>query len=167
MRWGFSRPGNTSFKPDHMHARSETIDTRPMFMESFAERRAIVLVDTFNEGEQLPSGKTRQWVIRPKDRTPIAIAVIWEEWQGDDGAVPCFIQVTAPANSLIAKITDKMPAILLQEDWPLWLGEVDAPLDDVKALLRTFDDHGNWEMSEQPRANASIAAKPKPQMDLF
>lgn len=167
MRWGFSRPGNASFKPDHMHARAETIDTRPMFMESFAERRAIVLVDTFNEGEALPSGKTKQWVIRPKDRKPIAIAVIWEEWQGEDGAVPCFIQVTTPANALIAKITDRMPVILPQEDWPLWLGEVDAPLDEVKALLRTFDDRGNWEMSEQSRASAAKLAKPKPQMDLF
>lgn len=166
MRWGFSKRGNTSFKPDHMHARGETIDTRPMFMESFAERRGIVVVETFNEGEALPSGKTKQWVIRPKDRKPIAIAVIWEDWQGDDGATPCFIQVTVPANALISKITDRMPAILRQEDWPTWLGETDAALAEVKALLKTFDDEGAWDLSEQASAKSS-KPKPKPQMDLF
>lgn len=166
MRWGFSKPGNTSFKPDHMHARGETIDSRPMFRESFAERRGIVIVETFNEGEALPSGRTKQWVIRPNDRKPIAIAVIWEDWQGDDGAIPCFIQVTVPANALIARITDRMPAILRQEDWSTWLGETDAPLGDVKALLRTFDDDGNWTLTEQA-SSKSAKPKTKPQMDLF
>jgi putative SOS response-associated peptidase YedK len=167
MRWGFSNPGSASFKPDHMHARSETIDSKPTFSESFAERRGILMVDTFNEGEEQPGGKTKQWVIRPKDRKPIAIAVIWEEWEGDAGMVPCFIQATVPANALVSKITDRMPAILRKEDWPIWLGEVDAPLKDVKARLRTFDDDGNWEMTEQASSKSAKAPKTKPQLDLF
>lgn len=167
MRWGFSKPGNTSFKPDHMHARSETVDSRPTFSESFSERRGICFVATFNEGEELPSSKTKQWVFSPKDAKPIAIAVIWEEWEGDTGVVPCFIQLTVPANPLVAKITDRMPAILREEDWPVWLGETDAPLKDIKALLRTFDDAGNWNMAEQAPTKSSKSAKPKPQMDLF
>lgn len=165
MRWGFSKPENAVFKPDHMHARAETIDTRPTFAEAFAERRGIVLVASFNEGEQLPDGKTKQWVIRAKDRTPIAIAVIWEEWVGDQGSEPSFVMATTPPNPLIARITDRMPAILHSQDWTAWLGETDASLKDVKALLRMFDDDGAWEMSEQQAAKKS--AKPKPQMDLF
>jgi putative SOS response-associated peptidase YedK len=135
-----------------------------MFMDAFAERRAIVMVETFNEGEELANGKTKQWVIRPKDRKPIAIAVIWEQWQDEAGAIACFIQITTPANPLISRITDRMPAILRQQDWPVWLGEVDAPLKDVKALLCTFDDQDNWEIMEHAPAKSS---KPKPQMDLF
>jgi putative SOS response-associated peptidase YedK len=165
MRWGFSKPENPSFKPDHMHARAETIDTRPTFAESFAERRGLVVVETFNEGEQLSSGKTQQWVIRPKDRKPIAIAVIWEEWAGDTGSEPTFVMVTVPPNELIGRITDRMPAILRQEDWPVWLGEADASLVEAKALLKTFDDEGAWEMTQQ--AKSSKQAKPKSQFDLF
>lgn len=165
MRWGFSKPENPSFKPDHMHARAETVDTRPTFAEAFAERRGIVMVETFNEGEEQPNGRTKQWVIRPRDRKPIAIAVIWEEWVGDAGSEPTFVMITVPPNPLIAGITDRMPAILRQEDWATWLGEADAPLSGVKALLKTFDDEGVWEMSEQQPATK--AAKPKPQMDLF
>src|SRR5262245_56325009 len=118
MRWGFSKPRATVFKPDHMHARGESIDSRPRFCDAFGERRGILLVETFNEGERLPSGRTKQWVIRPRDRKPIAIAVIWEDWEGESGLERCFIQVTTPANPLISKVTDRMPAILVQEDWP-------------------------------------------------
>jgi putative SOS response-associated peptidase YedK len=167
MRWGFSKPANPSFKPDHMHARAETIDTRPTFAGAFAERRGIVLVETFNEGEVLDNGRTKQWVVRPRDRKPIAIAVIWEEWVGDTGSEPTFVMVTVPPNPLIARITDRMPAILRQKDWAAWLGEQDAALQDVKALLRTFDDEGNWEMGEQAPARSSKAATPKAQGELF
>ena len=167
MRWGFSKPENPSFKPDHMHARAETIDKRPAFAEAFAERRGIVLVETFNEGEQLPSGKTQQWVVRPKDRKPIAIAVIWEEWVGDAGSEPTFVMVTVPPNDLIGRITDRMPAILRQQDWSTWLGEDNASLADVKALLKTFDDDGAWEMMEQAPSKSPKPAKSKSQGDLF
>lgn len=167
MRWGFSKPENPSFKPDHMHARAETIDKRPAFAESFAERRGIVMVETFNEGEEQPHGKTKQWAIRPKDRKPLAIAVIWEEWVGDAGSEVTFVMATVPSNPLIARITDRMPAILQQQDWSIWLGETDASLSDVKALLKTFDDEGAWEMSEQASSKAAKSAKPKPQLDLF
>jgi putative SOS response-associated peptidase YedK len=167
MRWGFSKPENPSFKPDHMHARAETIDTRPTFAESFAERRGLVLVETFNEGEALDNGRTKQWVIRPKDRKPIAIAVIWDEWVGDTGSETTFVMVTVPPNPLVARITDRMPAILRPEDWAMWLGEDEAPLKDVKALLDTFNDGGNWEMTEQASATSSKAAKYKAQGDLF
>ena len=165
MRWGFAKPGSASFTADHMHARAETVDSKPRFCDAFGERRGILMVDTFNEGEQLPSGKTKQWVIRPRDRKPIAIAVIWEDW-ADEGQL-AFIQITTPANALVSRITDRMPAILRQEDWPVWLGEVDAPLSQVKSVLRTFDDEGNWELSEQSAAKPAKAPPPKTQMDLF
>jgi len=167
MRWGLSKPENTSFKPDHMHARAETIDTRPTFAESFAERRGLVLVETFNEGEEQPGGKTKQWVIRPKDRKPIAIAVIWDEWVGDAGSEATFVMVTTPPNALIGRITDRMPAILRQEDWPVWLGERDAATTAIKGLLRTFDEEGAWEMNEQAPSKAAKAAKTNLQGDLF
>lgn len=170
MRWGYTKAGATGFKPDHMHARAETIDTRDRFAESFAERRGIVLVETFNEGEDLPDGKRKQWVITPKDRKSIAIAVIWEDWEGPEGPLPCFVMITVPPNELIARVTDRMPAILEQENWSAWIGETDAPLDEVKALLKTFDDKGNWEMAPQAAASkkSSAGGSKKPsQGDLF
>ena len=162
MRWGFAdmRAQNPA-KPAHMHVRSETIDERPTFADAFAHRRGILVVSTFNEGEELESGKTKQWVISPKDGEPIAMAVIYEEWRNADEELFTFVLVTVPPNPLIARVTDRMPAMLKPEDWSLWLGETPAPLAHVKALLRTYDDGGNWDMREQnPRM-------PSPQGDLF
>jgi putative SOS response-associated peptidase YedK len=168
MRWGFSKAHSPVFKPDHMHARAETVDSKIRFCDSFGERRGILMVETFNEGEAQEGARTKQWVFSPKDRKPIAMAVIWEEWEGDSSAAPCFILITTPANALVSKITDRMPAILKPEDWPVWLGEADAPYTKIKALLRTFDDEGNWEMREQGAARPKSAPlKANPQMDLF
>jgi putative SOS response-associated peptidase YedK len=146
MRWGFADRGA---RPRHMHARAETIDRLPTFAPSFRARRGVLWVHTFNEGEALPSGKTKQWTITPRDGRPLAMAVIFEEWANDAERLLTFVQATVPANALISRITDRMPAILESDDIPVWLGETAAPLADVKAVLRTVEDGGRWDMAEQ------------------
>jgi putative SOS response-associated peptidase YedK len=74
-----------------------------------------------------------------------------------------FVQVTTPANALISRITDRMPAILPREAWPLWLGEIESPLAYVKAVLRTFDDAGAWTMSEQPTKARATKRRSSPE----
>ncbi len=168
MRWGFAGKDDTNTaRPKHMHARGESVDRLRTFADSFAHRRGILMVQTFNEGEELPNGKTKQWVITPNDGQPIAIAVICEEWHNGPETLQTFVQVTVPANLLISRITDRMPAILPRGVWSTWLGETGASLDEVKALLQTFDDGGNWTMMEQPSNRRSPARKQKAQQDLF
>lgn len=150
MRWGFSKAGSPSPRPDHMHACAETIDTRPTFRESFERRRGLCFVRTFNEGEEVGK-KTVQWTITPKDGKLIPIAVIYELWVNGDERLYTFVQVTTAANALISKITDRMPAIIPEDHWPLWLGEDRAPLAEVKAILQPFDDGGGWDMAPEPK----------------
>lgn len=113
----------------------------------------------------MANGKTKQWVVTPQDGQPIAIAVICEEWHNGSETLETFVQVTTPANTLISRITDRMPAILRRETWPAWLGETDASLADVKALLHTFEDGGNWTMTEQPSNRRP--PRQNAQQDLF
>jgi putative SOS response-associated peptidase YedK len=95
------------------------------------------------------------------------MAAIWEDLH-DEGQ-PAFLMLTVAANPLLARAEDRMPAVLDQSDWPMWLGEVDAPFREIKALLRTFEDQGNWEMLEQDKLKSAKppAPKPPPQLDLF
>ena len=156
MRWGFAGHDDPNpSRPKHMHARAETIDQRPTFAHAFATSRGILMVHTFNEGEELPNGKTRQWVVTPADGQPIAIAVIFEEWHNGPETLLTFVMVTTPPNALIARITDRMPAILQREAWATWLGETDASLEDAKALLQTFEDGGTWAMAPQQLSRAA------------
>lgn len=172
MRWGFAGKDDAApTRPKHMHARCETIHTLPTFKRAFAHARGILVVHTFNEGEEMPNGKTKQWVVTPQDCQSIAIAVICEEWRTGTDTLMTFVQVTTPANALISRITDRMPAILPREAWPTWLGETDASLNDVKVLLRTYEDDGAWMMEEQAssrRRRPPKALKPPPaQGSLF
>ncbi|ODT30519.1 MAG: hypothetical protein ABS54_02335 [Hyphomicrobium sp. SCN 65-11] len=81
MRWGFAdRKSATPLRqPKHMHARAETIDKLSAFRQAFSERRGVLMVHTFNEGEEIES-RTKQWIVTPSDGQPIAIAVIWEQY---------------------------------------------------------------------------------------
>lgn len=168
MRWGFveARAKSPLERPKHMHARAETIDCLPTFAEAFRHRRGILLTRTFNVGEELPNGKTVQHTITPRDGRPIAIAVIWEKWENrSEGTLLTFVMVTTPPNPLIARVADRMPAILQPEDWSLWLGETDAPPAQVKSLLQTRS--GDWDMAEQKKPERQTTSRGSPQPALF
>jgi putative SOS response-associated peptidase YedK len=168
MRWGFVdlRAKSPLERPKHMHARAETIDQLPTFADAFAFRRGILLVRTFNVGQELSNGKTIQHTITPRDGKPVGIAVVWEKWENrNEGTLLTFVMVTTPPNALIAEFADRMPAVLRPEHWRLWLGETDAPLSQVKAILQTYD--GDWDLAEQESPERQKPARSSPQPTLF
>ena len=78
--------------------------------------------------------------LRDADDSLFAFAGLWDRWRDPVGAVieSCSILTTTP-NSLLADIHDRMPVILRQENYNLWL---DPGLKDVKTLaevLAPFD----------------------------
>jgi len=169
MKWGWPRRGAGM----NMHARAETIDepTKP-FLDSFVERRGLLICQTFNEG-QVVGSKTVQYTMWRKDGLPAAIAVVWKEIvHAETGEItPCFVMVSVPANAALLEIgeelveqgmaeqIDRMPAVMPDNDWAGWLGETDAYLGQVKGLLRTHEFGEDWELIEQrPKSKA----KPKP-----
>jgi putative SOS response-associated peptidase YedK len=143
MRWGFVPADALDQAKDgarFIHARTETIDSKPTFRDAFVRRRGLVVVDSFNEGEEIAPKKTQQYVVTPVGRARLAIAVIWERWRGA-GPVPLetFAMVTTPPNALIGTITDRMPAVIDDADWAVWLGEAPATPDEIKACLKPSD----------------------------
>jgi putative SOS response-associated peptidase YedK len=151
MRWGWPDRWSPApmDRPKHMHARNETIDTVRTFKSSFAARRGIMVVNTFNVGEEVGK-KVVQHVLSPVDGKPLCLAVIWEEVPAKDAElVLAFVMATTMPNPLIGTVTDRMPAILERGDWAAWLGETGAPLEEVKAVLRPF--RGKLDINLQPK----------------
>jgi putative SOS response-associated peptidase YedK len=150
MRWGFV-PANApdpSVGTKFIHVRAETIEQKPTYREAFFQRRGLLVVNTFNEGKEITPTKTAQHIISPRDSKPIGIAVIWERWAArGEAALLSFAQVTVPANKLIARITDRMP----------------ASVDELKALLVPFE--GDWDMESAKKPPPP--PKPSAQADLF
>jgi len=152
MRWGFPMKSNWR-APQPIHARAATIDEKHPFKFPFKDgRRGIVIVKTFNEAPDLP-GKTEQHTITPGDGKPLGIAFLWDRFEIADLPAPLLacVMATVPANELIATLpTDRMPAILADEDWATWLGENDAQPDVVMATLKTVEGV-KWTMAKEEK----------------
>jgi putative SOS response-associated peptidase YedK len=139
LKWGlvphFTKDWKATTRP--FNARAETIAASGMFRGAFSARRCIVPADLFYEWRKV--GATKQpYAIARADEAPLAIGGIWEGWRSADGEVlRTFAIITTPANREMSKLHDRMPLVLEEADWRLWLGE-DA--GDAVALLRPAPD---------------------------
>ena len=163
MRWGFPNPKNPRV-PQPIHARAEGIDRTPAFAEAFNDgQRGIVVFKTFNEGKELPNGRTEQWTINPGDGIPRGFACIWRQFDLGDAPMPMLAccMVTVPPSELVKSIpADRMPAILDDQDWAIWLGEKDAAADQVKGVLKTMENVRWTTAPEAKRAKPVVATAP-------
>ncbi len=168
MRWGFPRRGNWR-APDPIHARAETVDSKPTFAPAFnIGQRGIILVKTFNEGKQISPKVTEQHTIMLGDDLAGAIAVLYDQFSVSELPAPlrACVMVTVPANDLIRTLTtehaesDRMPAFLAKDDWATWLGENGASPAEAKACLKTVAGL-KWTMTKEEKAT-SKAKRAKP-----
>jgi putative SOS response-associated peptidase YedK len=109
------------------NARSETIDTKPAFRESFISRRCLVPVRGFFEWQHI-GGRKIPWYISLRDEDIFSLAGIWDSWKMKGGVtLNTFSVVTTRANELMSEIHNtkkRMPVILPAGAEKLWLKEV-------------------------------------------
>ena len=153
-----------------INARCETVHEKPAFRQSIHTRRCIVPASGFFEWTTTPTGKTPHYVTM-RDGSPLAFAGIWESWKTSEGEniETCAI-LTTTANCLMAPIHDRMPVILHQTEFELWLERsVNNPLE-LQRLYQPYPAEllQEWEVStvvnspahETPETIAPIQAQP-------
>jgi putative SOS response-associated peptidase YedK len=129
--WGLI-PARSTDSKRLINARSETIDVKPSFKESFRRRRCLIVADGFYEWKR--SGKSKQpFYFHLNDQSTFAIAGIWES-RGPQKS--CAI-VTTSANEVMEPIHNRMPVILPPDDYRLWL-DPRTDLDSLRNLLIPF-----------------------------
>lgn len=153
-----------------INARCETVHEKPAFRQSIHTRRCIVPASGFFEWTTTPTGKTPHYVTM-RDGTPLAFAGIWESWKTSEGEniETCAI-LTTTANCLMAPIHDRMPVILHQTEFGVWL---ERSVNDPLELQRFYQPYPaellqEWEVStvvnnpahETPETIAPIQAQP-------
>jgi putative SOS response-associated peptidase YedK len=125
MQWGFPHRSNPK-RPDPIHARSETVDSKDAFKRAFHDgQRGIVVFRTFNEGKEIPPAKsggkpkTEQWTIDPGDGIPRGFAFVWRQFEPLGlPTILAAVMCTVPANAMIRRTImeherdPRMPAIL-------------------------------------------------------
>jgi putative SOS response-associated peptidase YedK len=136
LTWGlvpsFTKDLKAAMKP--INARAETVASSGMFKAALAKLRCLVPAAAFYEWKTIPEGKVPHAIARA-DGEMLAFAGIWEGWRAPGGDVlRTFAIITTDANAQMSTLHSRMPVILEQADWPLWLGEVDS---DAEMLLRS------------------------------
>jgi len=150
-RWGLiphwsetPRTGNRMF-----NARAESIDRNPAFRYAFQKRRCLVPADAFYEWRRTTDARGRDvrqpYAVIRQDGRPLALAGLWAGWKDDDTGeiIRSFTIVTTGANDLMRPIHDRMPVVIPESAWDLWLDPTltDAPaLAELKGLLVPADE---------------------------
>ena len=115
------------------NARGETVAEKPSFREAFKRRRCLVPADGFYEWKT--EGRQKQpYYFSLKTGEPFALGGVWESWRAPSGDVlrTCCLITTGP-NEIMLPVHDRMPVIVLPDDYAAWLtGEADDALDLVR-----------------------------------
>jgi putative SOS response-associated peptidase YedK len=137
-RWGLI-PGWMKEKPKipHINARAETVAKVPLFREAFARRRALIPATGFFEWQQRADGKQPYRFVR-EDLEPFAFAGLWEFARLGDEAIVSAAIIVGEANPLVSPVHDRMPVILMPEDYDRWL-DADARAEALRRLFRPYD----------------------------
>jgi len=138
LTWGLipSWAKDPSIGQKLINARAESLTEKPAFRAAFRRRRCIVPADGFYEWKKTGDGKQPYFIAR-KDGKPMALAGLWERWESPDGSViESFALITTAPNALVRKIHNRMPAILPEDAFDLWLDPF-ADLSVLKELLMT------------------------------
>jgi putative SOS response-associated peptidase YedK len=157
MIWGLlpsweTHPDAARVRP--LNARAETVATSRMFSQAFARRRCLVAVDGWDG--RADGGAGRSESLGNAGRPPVALGGIWESWRGPHRSqLRTLAIVTIPAASGSLPAFGRMPLVLGQADWPLWLGEVAG---DAAALLRVSPDAGGAIPDQGLTANRLLPA---------
>ncbi|HEY7023846.1 MAG TPA: SOS response-associated peptidase [Candidatus Limnocylindrales bacterium] len=106
----------------YINARGESIATSSVFRNSFLRRRCIIPADGFYEWRRV--GKLKQpFLIHTPADEPLAFAGLWAPWK-DETTGSWLLSasvVTTAANVTVSELHNRMPVILGQQAWRLWM----------------------------------------------
>ncbi|MEA2779694.1 MAG: hypothetical protein QOK29_1238 [Rhodospirillaceae bacterium] len=138
--WGLipSWAEDTSAARTRIDAPAETVAELPSFRGALEARRCLVIASGLYQWPSGGKSKLPYW-IGFKDRRPFGLAGVWENWQDPTSGerVESFAIITTAANSLIAPIHRRMPAIIDAAHFDVWLRARSAPPE----LMRPYPAH--------------------------
>lgn len=148
-----------------INARVETVQQKPSFRAAFRRRRCVVLADGFYEWRSMRDGKVPYFITLAEDG-PLAMAGLWEHWQGADGEEiqTCTI-LTTEANRRLVPLHSRMPIVLAPAGSRRWIGQDADEPDSAHKILRASDNDRLefWPVSRSvnnPRNDGADLVKP-------
>ncbi|HYJ58395.1 MAG TPA: SOS response-associated peptidase [Methyloceanibacter sp.] len=168
MRWGLLPPFIKDPKkfPTLINARGEEVLEKPSFRHAMRYRRCLIPADGFYEWTG-PKAARRPFLLRPRGGKLIAFAGLYERWRdGEGGEIDTVAILTCPANAAIARLHDRMPAVLAAEHFAAWLDVKATLAEDAAGLLRSAPDDLFEAIELHPKINDSKRDEPGIQEQL-
>lgn len=134
-----------------INARAETVVEKPAFRSAFKHRRCLIVADGFYEWQQ-QAGRKQPFYFRLQNQQPFGFAGLWEQWESSakQSIASCTILTTQP-NELVQPFHDRMPVILKQQDYDLWL---DPQVQKPEPLQQLLQPYPASSMTAYPVSNA-------------
>ncbi|WP_353094477.1 SOS response-associated peptidase [Tissierella praeacuta] len=136
MKWGFMP---AFAKKPIINARAETVDIKPLFRNSFYNRRCLVPVTSFFEWQNI-DGKKIKRKISVKDENIFSLVGLYNIFRDTDGKeYESFTIITTDANEDMKEIHHRMPVILPREMEKYWLDANLRDLDIIKSIMKPYE----------------------------
>lgn len=149
MRWGLVPFWAKEMSIGHKlnNARAESVFDKPSFRQPVRRRRCLLPASGYYEWQaaslsnaqpKAPNAPKQPWFISGRNSTPLAMAGLFEAWRPDEQTpwlLTCCV-ITVVANSLMAPIHDRMPALLAPADWSTWLSRQEQDVTVLAPLLQ-------------------------------
>lgn len=141
FRWGLipSWAKDLTFGAKTFNARAETVATKPSFRAAYKSRRLLVPIDGFYEWDRSGDVKPQPYYFTRTDGQPIVVAGLYESWRDpadpDATTVNSATVLTTEAGLDMEAIHNRMPVILEQDSFDLWLTADNDERDALESLF--------------------------------
>ena len=122
-----------------INARGETVSSKPAFRSAFKKKRCLVISDGFYEWKK-EGGEKQPYHITLADGAPFCMAGLWERWKNpetDEKVETCTI-ITTEANEFMSSLHDRMPVILDESEFEMWLDPTFEAKEPLEKMLDTI-----------------------------
>jgi putative SOS response-associated peptidase YedK len=144
VRWGlvpsWAKDGSITAGSKMINARAETLAGKPAFSRLLKRQRCLIPASGFFEWQKTTGSKAKTpYYFRLKDEHPFAFAGLWDHWRSPDGSTlrTCTI-ITTAANSVVAPVHVRMPAMLKNADCLRWVSPGELPSEELLKLLAPY-----------------------------
>jgi putative SOS response-associated peptidase YedK len=140
MKWGlvphWVKDMKSAQRP--INARAENLSEKPSFTGLLANHRCLVPASGFFEWKKEGSKRIPFYFHLP-DSPLFAIAGLYDQWADPEGnLLNTFTIITTPPNDVVAKIHNRMPAVLLPGNEDRWLSDLTLDESDLNDILAPF-----------------------------
>lgn len=124
-----------------INIRYETLLNRRIFNNSLKNRRCLVLADGFFEWLKIRSQSVPYYFFLKEDK-PLFFAGIWDYIGTHDGKqVQACAIITVPANELVGRFHERMPAIITIDNFKEWIFNDAVNKSTLPQLIKTHPAH--------------------------